>query len=83
MKNPAENEAVLSFGHSWQDRAEAIPGFPWDKVTQAAMGSCTFLSSGLFITNVKSMTFLTRIKCLSLKSVSQISSLGKKQDRGE
>lgn len=34
-------------------------------------------SGGLFITDVKSMTFLTRIKCFSLKSVSQIRSLGK------
>lgn len=35
-------------------------------------------SAGLFITDVKSMTFLTRIKQFSLKSVSQIRSLGKK-----
>lgn len=36
-----------------------------------------FFSAGLFITDVKSMTFLTRIKRLSLKSVSQIRSLKK------
>lgn len=36
-------------------------------------------SAGLFITDVKSMTFLTRIKQFSLKSVSQIRSLGKKR----
>lgn len=34
-------------------------------------------SAGLFITDVKSMTFLTRIKQFSLKSVSQIKSLEK------
>lgn len=36
-----------------------------------------FLFSALFITNVKSMTFLTRSKCFFLKSISQIRSLGK------
>lgn len=34
-------------------------------------------SAGLFGTDVKSMTFLTRLKPCSLKSVSQIRSLGK------
>lgn len=44
------------------------------------MGSCNksvFFSAGLFITDVKSMTFLTRIKCFSLKSIFQIRYLGK------
>lgn len=77
MKIPTDNDTAFSLDINGQSRQNSW--FPLRQSGRLLLGAgmSMFRSFGLFITDVKSLTFLTKVKHLPLQPISQIKSLGK------